>query len=68
MPKNEKANIIDIYKIKPNDYFSLYCVEGYEFVEDIQGNLHQVFEKVTYTVTGVGSIPVQVPKACKEQK
>lgn len=57
-----------VYKMKAQQYFQLYCIEGYEFIEDNQGNLHQIFEKSSYKLTGIEAIPIQLPKECKEQK
>lgn len=57
-----------VYKMKTPMHFQLYCIEGYEFVEDNQGNLHQIFEKSSYKLTGIETIPIQLPKECKGQK
>lgn len=65
---SEYEPTIKVYKMKAQQYFQLYCIEGYEFIEDNQGNLHQIFEKSSYKLTGIEAIPIQLPKECKEQK
>lgn len=57
-----------IREMRAQQHFQLYCIEGYEFVEDTQGNIHQIFEKSSYKLTGIEAIPIQLPKECKEQK
>lgn len=65
---SEVEPTIKVYKMKAQQYFQLYCIEGYEFIEDNQGYLHQIFEKSSYKLTGIEAIPIQLPKECKEQK
>lgn len=51
--------------LEETESYTVLCIRGNEYILDLQDGITQSFEKVTYTVTGVGYIPVQVPIQCK---
>lgn len=69
------AVFADKLEVKPSEpmlleetvYYTVVCIRGYEYIFDNQGVFTQAFGKAEYTVTGVGSIPVQVPIECSRE-
>lgn len=62
-PEEVKPKILEY-----NDYYLVICIRGYEFVQDINGNLEQIFESTQYKLSGIDHIPIQLPKECKDTK
>lgn len=65
---SEPEPTIKVYKLKGTQLFNFYCIDGYEFIEDNQGNVHQIFKTSSYKLVGVEPIPIQLPKECKDTK
>lgn len=65
---NKTEPIIKNYKIEVTQQFNFYCIDGYEFIEDNRGNIHQIFKTSSYKLVGVEPIPIQLPKECKDTK
>ena len=62
-PEEVKPKILEY-----NDYYLVICIRGYEFVQDINGNLEQIFESTQYKLSGIDHIPIQLPVKCKDTK